>query len=76
MHAPDIVSTLVNAEIDGDFVVFLIGMCVNKAIHSGMPPCGLGRVGHLVDAAGSRESARQRMRPMAPGMARQASGQQ
>jgi hypothetical protein len=30
MHAPAIVSTRVNAEIDGDFVVFLIGMRVNK----------------------------------------------
>ncbi len=33
-----------------------------EAIYSGMPPSGLGKVGRLVDASGSRESARQRLR--------------
>ncbi|MPZ31031.1 MAG: DUF4188 domain-containing protein [Rhodospirillales bacterium] len=37
-----------------------------EAIYSGMPPFGLGKVGRLVDAAGSCESARQRMRAMEP----------
>jgi hypothetical protein len=169
MHAPDIVSKRVNGEIDGDFVVFLIGMRVNKpwklgkwlpvmramqkmlkeleaappevgflghtglgkiivqywrsfdhleryardrdalhwpawaafnrrmqetrgdvgiwhetfrvragdyeAIYSGMPPFGLGKIGRLIDATGSRESARQRMQTIEPSMAHQESGQ-
>jgi hypothetical protein len=30
-------------------------------IYSGMPPFGLGKIGRLVDAAGPRESAQQRL---------------
>ncbi len=33
-----------------------------EAIYSGMPPIGLGAIGRLVAAEGSREAARQRMR--------------
>jgi hypothetical protein len=32
-----------------------------EAIYSGMPPFGLGKIGPLVDATGSREGARQRI---------------
>jgi len=32
-----------------------------EAVYSGMPPFGLGRVGALVDATGSRDSARGRL---------------
>ncbi len=32
-----------------------------EAVYSGMPPYGLGRVGRLVPATGSREAARQRL---------------
>ncbi len=33
-----------------------------EAIYSGMPPSGLGKVGRLVNAGTTRESARQRLR--------------
>jgi hypothetical protein len=32
-----------------------------EAIYSGMPPFGLGKVGRLIDAQGTRESARGRL---------------
>jgi len=32
-----------------------------EAVYSGMPPYGLGRVGELVPATGSREAARTRL---------------
>lgn len=39
MHVQDIISKRVNAEIDGGFVVFLIGMRVNKPwkLHKWLP---------------------------------------
>jgi hypothetical protein len=33
-----------------------------EAVYRGMPPFGLGKIGRLVEATGSRESARQRLR--------------
>ena len=41
---------------------YLVPAGAYEAIYSGMPPFGLGRVGRLVDATGSRERARQRLR--------------
>ncbi len=62
--------------VDGDFVVFLIGMRINKpciwhetfriaegqyeAVYSGMPAFGLGKVGKLIPASGARQTARGR----------------
>jgi hypothetical protein len=37
-----------------------------EAVYSGMPPIGLGKVGKLVAATGSREAARSRMTAGAP----------
>jgi hypothetical protein len=63
-----IMPSRITAEVDGDFVMFLIGMRINKpwkiqyeAVYSAMPPFGLGMVGRLVPASGTRESARGRM---------------
>jgi hypothetical protein len=63
-----IMPSRMTAEVDGDLVVFLIGMRINKpskiqydAVYSGMPPFDLGMVGRLVPASGTRESARGRM---------------
>jgi hypothetical protein len=68
------------ARLDGEFVVFLIGMRINRywklhkwlpvatampqyeTIYNNMPPYGLGRVGQLVPATGSLESAGERLR--------------
>jgi hypothetical protein len=46
------------AEMDGDFVVFLIGMRVNKPW---MPRMGLAQAGRHVAAGAHREGARQRL---------------
>ena len=64
----------VTAEIDGDFVDFLIGMRINMfwkllaaamprmfAELSHMPPFGLGRAGKLVPAQGRKASAKSRL---------------
>lgn len=45
---------------------YLVPAGAYEAIYSGMPPFGLGKVGRLVDATGSRESARQRLRTAEP----------
>jgi hypothetical protein len=41
---------------------YLIRSGEYEAIYSGMPPFGLGKVGQLVEASGSSDSARQRLR--------------
>ena len=50
------------AEIDGDFVVFLIGGQY-EAVYGNMPPHGLGKAGRLVPVAES-SSARSRLRAL------------
>ncbi len=53
------------AEIDGDFVVFLIGARFNT-VH--LPPFGLGKAGRLVPLTEGK-TARQRFRTAATGAA-------
>ena len=49
------------ADAGGEFVVFLIGMRVNKPWKLHMPPFGLARATRTVPATGRRESAPGRM---------------
>lgn len=44
---------------------YLVPAGAYEAIYTGMPPYGLGKVAALVPATGSREAARQRLRPAA-----------
>jgi len=56
-----VINKRVTAEIEGDFVVFLIGMRINRlCVYNNMPPTGLGMATSLVPAAGRKATAASR----------------